>query len=267
MMSRREVYLLALAGLALTVSARLALPLAPPLYDSITLPSAPYRWCSPPSDLASSNQPPQPGKTTLKVDNGSSAIGSLNTADQQVVAFFPQGAFSAAGASSIDVSVTPMCAGAPTPPSHVTLVGNAYDVEATGKPGNVPARLGGQAQMLLRIPAGSRYSTIAVFADGRWQTLTWSAQPPDYANLVLARLGQVAALNEPSRHAQAVPGPGFNAGVIIEAALVLLAAAIIIAAVLAQRARQKPASTRVRRGFGPSDARRASPTRKSKRRR
>ena len=65
----------------------------PPVYDGIIVPPEPYRWESPPPNLAAGNKPPLPGDVTLPIQNGQVAGGGVQTGDNQVVIYFGPGAF------------------------------------------------------------------------------------------------------------------------------------------------------------------------------
>src|SRR5437773_230576 len=69
----------------------------PPVYDGIIVPPEPYRWESPPPNLAAGNKPPLPGDVTLPIQNGQVAGGGVQTGDNQVVIYFGPGAFKAPG--------------------------------------------------------------------------------------------------------------------------------------------------------------------------
>src|SRR3989442_12934671 len=101
-MNARHAGLAALAlGLiaAALLHGRMAIP---PVYDGIIVPPEPYRWESPPPNLASGNKPPLPGDATLPVQNGQVAGGGVQTGDNQVVMYFGPGAFKApAGANGL----------------------------------------------------------------------------------------------------------------------------------------------------------------------
>jgi hypothetical protein len=83
-MTPRRAGLVAL-GLGLIAAALLHGRIAaPPVYDGIIVPPEPYRWESPPPNLAAGNKPPLPGDATLPVQNGQVAGGGVQTGDNQV---------------------------------------------------------------------------------------------------------------------------------------------------------------------------------------
>src|SRR5438552_1094584 len=87
---------------------------SPPVYDGIIVPPEPYRWESPPPNLASGNKPPLSGETTLPIQNGQVAGGGVQTGDNQAVIYFGPGAFKApAGATGVRCSIAPD----PNPPA------------------------------------------------------------------------------------------------------------------------------------------------------
>src|SRR2546427_11056077 len=96
------------AGLAALVLGLIAAALLhgrmgiPPVYDGIIVPPEPYRWESPPPNLASGNKPPLPGDATLPIQNGQVAGGGSQTGDNQVVMYFGPCAVKApAGATGV----------------------------------------------------------------------------------------------------------------------------------------------------------------------
>src|SRR2546423_14759490 len=99
MTARRAGFVALALGLmaAALLHGRMAIP---PVYDGIIVPPEPYRWESPPPNLAAGNKPPLPGDVTLPIQNGQVAGGGVQTGDNQAVMYFGPGAFKApAGAT------------------------------------------------------------------------------------------------------------------------------------------------------------------------
>ena len=113
----------------------------PPVYDGIIVPPEPYRWESPPPNLASGNKPPLSGETTLPIQNGQVAGGGVQTGDNQAVIYFGPGAFKApAGATGVRCSIAPD-PNPPAPPAGVEIRGNVYRVGCVGEPGGGPVTI------------------------------------------------------------------------------------------------------------------------------
>lgn len=233
--SRRGLVAVGLLGVTLLVGARLVAPYAPPIYDGISVAPEPYRYVSPPPDLASTNKPPLPGKGDLQVDNAGNKLATVQTDDKQVLAFFPQGAIQAPG-PKVTIAITPEST-PPPPPAGNTLVGNAYRIGVDGAAIQPP--LVKPLQVLLRIPPRP-LSSVQLYYDGSWHDTQWGVQT-DYINLSMDHLGPVAAFDD-GRHGQPPPpqSPQFNWLSAISAGLVVVAIVIVIAGIVAQRRRRAP---------------------------
>jgi hypothetical protein len=229
---------LAALGITVVVAARWQLPSAPPMFEGAFTPP-PFRYCSPPKDLASTNNQPAGGQADLPSINGVNKLGTAETGDpggSQLVAFFAQGVFKTN--EVVHVKISPRCTRAPSPPPHSTLVGNDYLLQAyTGaSPGaGPPLALGTPAQVLLRMPPIT-YNTVRVFYDGSWHDTQFGAQT-DLVNISLDHLGDVAAFNDTSLQRKAQPPPSFNFATIFVAALTVIAVLVIAAGIIAQRRR------------------------------
>ncbi|MDP9326398.1 MAG: hypothetical protein M3O87_07685 [Candidatus Dormibacteraeota bacterium] len=235
-MSRRRLLALAGIGALIVALARVVAPQAPPLYDGITIAPEPFRYCSPPPDLASTNKPPASGQGDLAVENGASKLATVQTDDKQVLAFFPAGAFTGVTAAKITIKISPECASPPSPPAGNTLVGNVYRIEVAGA--NPQPPLLKAAQVLLRIPP-QKLSSVQEYYDGAWHDVQWSIQT-DYINLTADHLGMIAAFDD-GKHSQPAPNPTgqFNPIGAIEAGLVVVAIIIVVAGIVVQRRRSK----------------------------
>ena len=249
--------LLAATGVALVLGARIATPQAPPMFEGAFIP-APYKYCSPPSNLASTNVQPSPGKADLAAAGRLSKLGTAETADPggaQVVAFFAQGVFKTD--QSVHITITPRCQDAPAPPPHSTMVGNDYLLQAyTGSnpdPAN-PLPLQTPAQILLRVPP-IPYNTVRVYYGGSWHDTTFGAQT-DLVNLTLDHLGDIAFFDDASLKTPAKAPPTFNYAIIFEAVLTLIAVLIVAAGIIAQRRRTRQAAIPSGRPGNPSVAKR-----------
>ncbi|MFN2465894.1 MAG: hypothetical protein ABR598_06465 [Candidatus Dormibacteria bacterium] len=228
--------LLPFAGTLLVVASRLLLPAAPALYDGIAVPVEPYHYCNPPANLASSNKQPGSGTGDLQSTSGSSQLGSVNTSDNQLLTFFPKAALQAPGATTYHVTIKPVCA-PPSPPSGNKLVGNAYDVEVVGQPGDLPVRFQQSSQVLMRTPP-VQYSSVRLYYNGTWHDTQWGQQT-DIANITIQHAGVVALLDDGRTNPPGKPpsqrGPGIVA--VVEVVLVSAALGIVVAAIIVQQRR------------------------------
>jgi hypothetical protein len=226
---------LLLLGLALAVLARVVTPQAPPLYDGITIAPEPFRYCTPPPDLASTNKPPASGQMDLQLDSNGNKLATVQTDDKQVLAFFPAGAL-ATTTGKLTVKISSECPGPPAPPAGNNLVGNVYRIEVVGI--SPQPTLTKPSQVLLRIPP-VKLSSVQEYYDGAWHDVQWSVQT-DYINLSVDHLGLIAALDD-GKHSQPAPTPQgqFNPIGAIEAGLVVVAIVIVAAGIVVQRRRTK----------------------------
>ena len=167
---------------------------APPVYDGIIVPPEPYRWESPPPNLASGNKPPLPGETTLPVLNGQVAGGGVQTADNQVVIYFGPGAFKApAGAAGAKCTIVPE-RNPPAPPAGVEIRGNVYRIGCVGEPGGGPVTVVSAYHLTLRFPPGA-FKEIQYNDGSGWRpqrTLIASGGDP-YASVNAPGFGEYAA--------------------------------------------------------------------------
>ena len=193
-MSARRAGLIALAA-GLVAAALLHGRLAPPpVYDGIIVPPEPYRWESPPPNLASGNKPPPPGNTTLPVQNGQVAGGGVQTGDNQVVIYFGPGAFKApAGATGVKCTIEPD-ANPPAPPAGTEIRGNVYRIACLGEPGGGSVAVVSNYHLTLRFPPGA-FKEIQ-FNDGSgWRALPTLIAPggDPYASANAPGFGEYAA--------------------------------------------------------------------------
>ena len=233
MTTDRQVVALGLCGLALVVGARWAFPQAPPIYEGIVV-APPYQYCHPPANLKSSNKPPIGGEGDLQVANGVNKLGTVETADRQVVVFFAQGVFK--GSAPLHVTINPICDSPPPPPPNSTLIGNAYRIEVSSGPASASRPLLQiPAQVLLRVPPVP-YNTVRIYYDGSWHDTQFGAQL-DLVNVSLTTLGDVAAFNDTSLRRAPKPPPTVSYAAIISVVLIVVAALLIASGIIAQRRR------------------------------
>ena len=109
-----------------------------PYLDGYT-PPPPYRWVSPPPNLAKSNQPPTSGTTTIGLTDGSSDAAGAFTDDGQITVSFNPGTFTdSTGQTGVLVQITPLVP-QPASPAGVIADGNVYSMKATFVPNGKPA--------------------------------------------------------------------------------------------------------------------------------
>jgi len=165
-----------------------------PIYDGIIVPPEPYRWESPPPNLAAGNKPPLSGETTLPVQNGQVAGGGVQTDDNQVVMYFGPGAFKApAGATGVKCSIVPD-PNPPPPPSGAEIRGNVYRVGCVGVPGGGPVTVVSTYHLTMRFPPGA-FKEIQYNDGSGWRPLRTLTAPggDPYASVNAPGFGEYAA--------------------------------------------------------------------------
>jgi hypothetical protein len=196
-LSARRLGLIALAcGFITTWILHPGRPAAPPLFDGIPLPQAPYRYESPPPEQSASNQPPLSGSATIPVVGGQSPGAGVQTDDQQVTIFFGTGAFALpASAQTITVRIDPVKE-PPPPPGGFRLQGNMYRISARADPGgrSIDIAPGRNYHLTLRLPPGA-FHQIQFYGPKGWVGLATTRPPTNdpYAGAVLTAMGEVAA--------------------------------------------------------------------------
>ena len=220
----------------------------PPVYDGIIVPPEPYRWESPPPNLASGNKPPLPGDATLPVQNGQVAGGGSQTGDNQVVMYFGPGAFKApAGATGVKCTITPD-PNPPAPPSGVEIRGNVYQVGCVAEPGEGPVTIVSSYHLTLRFPPGA-FKEIHYNDGSSWRALPTLTAPggDPYASVNAPGFGEYAAT---AATGAAAPSIFSNLGRYLEfygiLAFVLLFGAIAIVQEIRRRRHRTPNRLRKR---------------------
>lgn len=167
---------------------------APPVYDGIIVPPEPYRWVSPPPNLAAGNKPPQSGEATLPVQNGQVSGGGVQTGDNQVIIYFGPGAFKAPpGATSVNCSIVPD-QNPPAPAAGTEIRGNVYKVTCVGEPGGVPVTIASTYHLTLRFPDGA-FQEVQSYDGTLWHVLRTLRAPAGdpYASVNAPAFGEYAA--------------------------------------------------------------------------
>ncbi len=149
-----------------------------PLLDGIG-PPQPYRWVSPPPDLASGNQPPSSGVFHIPLDPNGSRPEVFVTSDNQVTVVVPQGAFDTApGQIEVTLTVDALDPGHARLPRRrrLTIFGNAYRLQAAYQPSGDKAPLALPLDAVLLYPSTASLHasvhTLYTSRDGK----TWTAQ-------------------------------------------------------------------------------------------
>jgi hypothetical protein len=195
-----------LAGAA--VSGRASILARRPLLDGLA-PPTPYRWVSPPPDLAASNKPPASTRFTLELAPEGSQLGAFSTSDGQVNLVLSQGAVPPrSGQAGVEVTVDPVDPATLGPvPSGLVAAGNAYRIQASYQPsGPKVEALGGQSSVGLVYPllatavADTGGHQVLSSADGRaWESLASTDTPGTHqVSARLTRTGYVMVGVPPS---------------------------------------------------------------------
>ncbi|HYM51219.1 MAG TPA: hypothetical protein VET65_11710 [Candidatus Limnocylindrales bacterium] len=185
-------------GLGLLLAALLhGVSSAPPLYDGLPLPQAPYDYCNPPASLRSSNKPPDKGQATFPVQNGQVLGGGVQTLpDAQVVVFIGVDALRGpAGTSAVVVSIDPVCQNPPPPPAGGQILGNVYRISAVALPGKQPVSIGAPYRITIRYPSGN-VRDVELYDGSSWHPLRSTLAPSGnpYVGAVVPSLGEVAVI-------------------------------------------------------------------------
>jgi len=243
-----------LAGAA--VSGRASILARRPLLDGLA-PPTPYRWVTPPPDLAAGNKPPASTRFTVELGAGGSRLGAFSTSDGQVNLVLSEGAVPArSGQTGVEVAVDPVDpAILGPPPPGLAGAGNAYRIQARYRPSGAEVEaLAGQSSVGLVYPLlGTAVGNpsghqVLSSTDGKaWEALPSTDTPGTHqVSARLARTGYVLVGVPPSagggsggdsRNRILLLGTGF-AAVIVVAALVLR---------VRERSRRAPPARRRRR--------------------
>jgi hypothetical protein len=188
-----------LAGAA--VSGRASILARRPLLDGLA-PPTPYRWVTPPPEVAASNKPPASTRFTVDLTPEGSQLGAFSTSDGQVNLVLSQGAVPPRpGQTGVEVAVDPVDpATLGSPPSGLVTAGNAYRIQASYQPsGDEVGALGGQSSVGLVYPllatavADPGGHQVLSSADGQaWEAIQSTDTPGTHqVSARLARTGYV----------------------------------------------------------------------------
>jgi hypothetical protein len=238
------VVALYLAGAA--VSGRASILARRPLLDGLA-PPTPYRWVSPPPEMAASNKPPASTRFTVDLTPEGSQLGAFSTSDGQINLVLSQGAVPARpGQTGVEFSVDPVDpATLGPPPSGLVTAGNAYRIQGGYQPsGEEVGALGGQSSVGLVYPllatavADPGGHQLLSSADGQaWEALPSTDTPGTHqVSARLARTGYVVVGVAPSA---AEPGSDPRNRILLAGTAV---AGLIVAAAVFLRLRERSRS-------------------------
>ena len=244
------IVVLYLAGAA--VSGRASILARRPLLDGLA-PPTPYRWVSPPADLAAANKPPASTRFTVELAAGGSRLGAFSTSDGQINLVLSEGAVPALpGQTGVEVTVEPVDPATLGPvPAGLVSAGNAYRIQASYQPsGGAVDALGGQSSVGMVYPllatavADPGGHQVLSSADGRaWEALQSTDSPATHqVSAALARTGYVLV---------GVPPSAGGSGDDSRNRILLLGtgiAIVIVAAALALRLREGSRPAPAKRG-------------------
>ena len=222
-MRRRGAAALAGLGLAAAGYAVAAWSVAPGFFDG-TAPSEPYRWVSPPPELARNNQPPLPGHLALKVAaNGVVDPGTAFTGESQPQASLSvlPGSFAApADRSPVTVDIKPVS-------TFPSLTGLKCETNVYQLTSSQPLQK--EALITLRfsdaVPAPSDVYR-APASGGAWTKIgSTGASSPFYISARTTELGYFAGCFPAAASGGASGGPRVGGGQMLP---ILVAAAILL---------------------------------------
>ena len=235
-----------LAGAA--ISGRASILARRPLLDGLA-PPTPYRWVSPPPELAASNRPPASARFTVELTAEGSQLGAFSTSDGQVNLVLSQGAVPPRPRQTgVEVRIEPVDPATLGPaPSGLVVAGNAYLIEASYQPsGDAVEALGGQSSVGLVYPllntavADPGGHQVLLSPDGRvWEALPSTDTPGTHqVSARLSRTGYVEVGVAPSADGS---GSGSRNRILLLGtgiAVVIVAAAFVLR--LRERSRPAP---------------------------
>lgn len=123
------------------------------LYDGV-VPLPPYRWISPPPDLAADSHRPASGTGSIKLGALEAMPGDASTGDEQAAITFAEGAVAMRpGEPAVNVRLAPLDPRTVAPaPRGLRFDGNAYRITARYATSGRPAALVKPVTVVLRFP-------------------------------------------------------------------------------------------------------------------
>jgi len=169
-----------------------------PLYDG-TGPPPPYRWVTPPAELAATNTKPSSGSGTTPIGPKSAPAYNINTDDGQAsIIFPPDGIVVVSGQKSVKLTITPLDpAKVAPPPPNLDYDGNAYEIMGIYQPSGNPIQIPNVACSLTQANACAtivlRYAFNATKLY-RLEGQTWTEVPSQRAGSALQIYGNTNTL-------------------------------------------------------------------------
>lgn len=171
------------------------------LYEGMA-PLPPYRWVTPPPDLAAGNETPRPWNGLIEFHANGSVPMSFATGDGQIIAVFRQGTVTPrSGETSVRVTLTPLDpATLGRAPEGLRFDGNAYRVEAVYAGSGETAATRLPVTIVLRY---ARHATALLRFDGStWTGLSATSVPESMQIFATSeRLGAFVAAGPPQTRA------------------------------------------------------------------
>lgn len=212
--------------LGVFVSGRLDILARRPLLEGNFIPP-PYRWVSPPPDLAGNNLKPDSKQQTVKFEGGASAGEFVATEDGQASVVLPKGAIkSKPGSTAVAFSIEPHDPAAFRGyPKGKVVRGNVYEIRATyvGGAGGPIGPTDPPARIILTYPAhtpefaGATHEVVQSPDGENWKTLLTDNDSPVALQIAISstELGLFAVAAKPGK--MTTPGRGTAPFVIISA--------------------------------------------------
>jgi hypothetical protein len=226
----------ALTYLALAALSGHLSPLARrPLLDGFQNP-LPYRWVTPPPELAGTNLPPTPGDFTIRFTDRGSRPDVFTTDDAQVTLIPVAGTFpSASGQDAVQLTLTPLDPSGVSPPAEpLEIVGNVLQLTATYEPsGDAIDTIDKPLETILVYPLPPNVHTtshvLISSSDGR----TWERAEGTDSTAVqqvegpIRTLGYVAVAADVSATSSPTPAAGGNSTLGIVLIVLAVCAALV----------------------------------------
>jgi len=211
------------------------------LLDTSFVPQ-PYRWVTPPPELAAKNKAPDSGDFTITFSKGRSDAGVFATNDQQASVILSVGAIpTQAGATSVHLTIDPLDPTTLGPlPNGLHVLGNAYRVQATYQPGGEPVTRLARTGLLILVYPGlvthGKERSMMFAPDGKaWSKLQTTDDATNLqasTNLERVNGDYEVAANGPVVVGSPTPAGGSGGGGTSPVAWVVIGAAVVVAGAL-----------------------------------
>ena len=213
---------------AALVAVVVALLLAVPAVAHAHAPLAPYRWVTPPTEVAAGNVAPLDRRVEVPAAHDRLPATEVWTGDLQAVVSFADTPLPARDRTSVAVALRPVDAAAlGALPSSFAADGNAYEISV--RDGDIPmASLPTAGRLVLALPNVA--TAVLYSADGAtWTTVLPSSSAPDQVEVAFARPGYyLAATDHPLGGGGASSARGPLVAALVALPLALLAALLLL---------------------------------------